>query len=116
MRSFPIDWFRPVDLKLVEEMVRALAMAETLAERIASTEDVDELAKLLRMRDTESRRAAALATKLRLPPQSRSDRHLAGAAARRLKGTARPWESYGDPNDPAESFFTNRFENNGRKQ
>jgi hypothetical protein len=116
MRSYPNDWFRAIDLRLVHELVRALAMSDVLAERIAVTTDVAELAVLLRLRDTEARRAAALATKLRLPPQSRSDRHLAGVAARNLRGTARLWE-VADPDDPEESFFnpTNTFANNGKR-
>lgn len=98
VRSFPADWFRDSDLPLVVELVRAHAMADSLAKRIETTNDLTDLKTLLQLRDGEARRAAALATKLRLPPQSRSDRHLAGAAARHVRGTKRPW-------DDAEGFF-----------
>ena len=77
--SFPGDWFRASDFPLLIEMVRALAMSDTLSEKIAKCDDTAKLKTLLALRDRECRRAAGLATKLRLPPQSRSDRHLAGA-------------------------------------
>lgn len=92
VRSFPSDWFRAADLPILTEMVRAHTMADELAGRIAKTKDLAELKTLLQLRDAESRRAASLATKLRLPPQSRSDRHLAGAAARFVSGTSKPWD------------------------
>jgi len=66
-------------------------MADELHERIQKSGDLAELKVLLQLRDVESRRAAALATKLRMPPQSRSDRHRAGTAARAVDGR-RPWE------------------------
>jgi len=102
VRSFPADWFRASDLPLVVELVRAHAMADDLEKRIAKTSDLADLKTLMQLRDGEVRRAAALATKLRLPPQSRSDRHLAGAAARHIRGTARPWD---DTDDGEEHFF-----------
>lgn len=108
VRSFPSDWFRASDLLLLTELVRAHAMADELHERIAKTTDTAELKTLLQLRDAEARRAASLATKLRMPPQSRSDRHLAGVAASKVRaGVARPWE--GNPfyefDSPAERFF-----------
>lgn len=91
VRSFPHDWFRGSDLPLLLELVRALAMADNLAERIAGCEDIANLKLLLELRDRETRRAAALATKLRTPPQSRSDRHVAGVKGKRTT-SARPWD------------------------
>jgi hypothetical protein len=79
--------------------IRAHDMADTLHERIKATTDIAELKTLLQLRDVEVRRFAALATKLRLPPQSRSDRHLAGAAARHIRGTARPWDGLNEDDD-----------------
>ena len=67
-------------------------MADALAARIAGTDDLGELSTLLALRDREARRAAALATKLRMPPQSRSDRHRAGTHAETARG-ARPWDT-----------------------
>lgn len=108
VRAFPVGWFRGSDLPLLTEMIRAHAMADTLHKRIGETTDLAELKTLLQLRDVEARRAAALATKLRLPPQSRSDRHLAGREARDARGGAAPWEW-----DPAEEYFRER-ETNGR--
>lgn len=103
VRSFPSDWFRAADLPILTEMVRAHTMADELAGRIAKTKDLAELKTLLQLRDAESRRAASLATKLRLPPQSRSDRHLAGAAARFVRGTHKPWDT--EEPDDGDGFF-----------
>lgn len=107
VRSFPPDWFRPSDLALLVELIRAQGMADDLHRRIEATSDLGELQILLRLRDTESRRFAALATKLRMPPQSRSDRHLAGAAARHIRGTARPWDT--NEGDDDDQFFGKYF-------
>jgi hypothetical protein len=105
VKSFPSDWFRRSDAPLLVELIRALAQADALAARIAKTEELGELKVLLDLRDREARRAAAISTKLRLPPQSRSDRHAAATAAR-PSGT-RPWE-YGDVIDGREDdeFFS----------
>jgi hypothetical protein len=104
IKSFPTTWFRGSDTPLLIEMVRALAQADALAGQIAETREIGELKTLLDLRDREARRAAALATKLRLPPQSRSDRHAAATAAR--PGGARPWDD-GDvlEDDDDEQFF-----------
>jgi hypothetical protein len=97
--SFPSDWFRPSDFPLLTELCRALCTADLLAGLIDAAKDLENLEKLLALRDREARRAAALSTKLRIPPQSRSDRHLAGAAAAKSHGR-RPWLD-----DPSERFF-----------
>lgn len=97
--SFPADWLKGSDLALLTEMVRALAMCDELESRIAKCKDTAEFKMLLEFRDREARRAAALATKLRLPPQSRSDRHRAGTAAAHT--ARRPWEI-----TPTDRFFT----------
>lgn len=107
VRSFPSDWFRASDLPLLVELIRAHDMADQLHQRIAGTADLAELKTLLQLRDAETRRAASLATKLRMPPQSRSDRHLAGRMARDASGN-RPWEPnpFDEFDDPADRFFT----------
>jgi hypothetical protein len=86
-------------------MVRALAQSDELAARIAATKELSELKILLDLRDREARRAAAISTKLRLPPQSRSDRHAAGTAAR--PGGSRPWSAgaFMDEEGDDEEFF-----------
>jgi hypothetical protein len=99
--AFPQDWFRTSDKPLLIELVRAYAMSNKLAKRIDKCRDVSDLKTLLQLRDVESRRAAALATKLRIPPQSRSDRHVAGVAAKNALGE-RPW-MFG--RDETDKFF-----------
>jgi hypothetical protein len=106
VRGFPADWFRTSDVPLLVELVRALAQADSLAARIAETTNLADLKVLLDLRDRESRRAAAISTKLRLPPQSRSDRHAAGTAAR--PGGARPWELPDILEDDEDEFFRGR--------
>lgn len=98
VRSFPADHWRAPDLPLLLEMLRATDTANTLAARIAETSATEDLAKLLKLRDVEARRAATLSTKLRLCPQSRSDRHVAERLAR--AAGQRPWEV-----DGGEEFF-----------
>jgi hypothetical protein len=99
--AMPPDWIRRSDFPLLMELCRAVVMCNTLAKKIAKATDTGELKTLLDLRDRESRRAAALSTKLRLAPQSRYDRHAAGTAARN-SGHRRPWE-----HDPADRFFKN---------
>ena len=86
LRSMGTNYWKAGDIPMIAEYVRALRMAETLAARIAACEAVDDMRKLLDMRDREARRAAALARTLRLAPQSREDRH--GAAVKARGGSA----------------------------
>lgn len=99
--SMPAAWFKPCDLPLLREMVLALDQSRELADLIATTMGVDDLKKLLDLRDRECRRAAALARTLRLSPQSRYDRHAAGKAGR-PQGGSRPWDA---PEDTGEAYF-----------
>ncbi|MFT3793021.1 MAG: hypothetical protein QM741_18575 [Rudaea sp.] len=110
VRAFGSSWWKPSDYPLLHEYLRALAMADGIAPLIAGTTDADDLRKLLSARDLEVKRACTLATKLRIAPQSRSDRHLAGRLARDAgRGAPKPWE-FGviDPDDPGERFFAGR--------
>lgn len=102
VESFPDDWFRGSDMPLLTEMVRALDMSNRLAKKIARCKDDSKLKSLLEMRDRECRRAAALSTKMRLPPQSRSDRHVAGVSAK-AGSLNKPWDQ-----DASEKFFDNK--------
>jgi hypothetical protein len=96
LRSMGTNYWKAGDIPMIAEYVRALHMAETLAARIAACESVDDMRKLLDMRDREARRAAALARTLRLAPQSREDRH--GAAVKARAGLA-----YQTPAERAEA-------------
>jgi len=99
--AFPPDWLKPSDRFLLAEAVRAFVTAHDLAKRIKRAK-AEDLKPLLQMRDVEARRGAALMTKLRMPPQSRSDRHAAGTAATKF-GAGRSWEEARD-----DRFFERR--------
>lgn len=71
-------------------------ISETIAlfkpESIQSAEGVIHYRDLTRMRDTETRAAAALATKLRMTNQSRYTPQAAATAAKNAATGKRPWE------------------------
>lgn len=92
------DWFNGGNASLLLDHVRALALADLLtvkiAEAMAKKSTVEEVALLMRMRDTESRRAMTGAVKLRLTNQSRYTPQAAGTASKKAAG-ARPWDATG---------------------
>jgi hypothetical protein len=92
VESKPSNWFGPDSAPLLKEYVRAAAMCDTLALSIKATLHGDGSPRaLLEMRDREAKRAASLATKLRLTQQSRYTPQSAATASKRAGGT-RPWE------------------------
>ena len=71
-------------------MVSAFVTAERLTKQIRKAKDLGKVKLLLELRDRESRRGAAkLSTKLRLAPQSRSDRHVRPASRQRIQDVCR---------------------------
>jgi hypothetical protein len=93
----PAGWFDAGTLPLLRGYVQAAALCDVLAAKLTPLpEDMTELRRLLDMRDRESRRAAMLATKLRLTQQSR---YRPETAARRADGppagAPRPWQRDG---------------------
>lgn len=100
--SKPSDWFGDDSLPVLKEYVRAAAMCDRLARLLdlamdASEKPVDaesarlpSVPELLLARDRESRRAANLATKLRLTQQSRYTPQAAATADKKA-GNKRPW-------------------------
>ena len=93
--SKPADWFGDDNAPLLKEYVRAALMCDALDERVkgamAEGADVGEVKALLDIRDKESKRAASLATKLRLTNQSRYTPQSAATANARTTGR-RPWQ------------------------
>lgn len=91
----PVDWFAADNAPLLVEYVRAVDMGNRLALLIeaamAGSGDVS-LKDLLRMRDTEAKRATSIATKLRLTQQSRYTPQAAATADRKASG-AKPWQT-----------------------
>jgi hypothetical protein len=93
--SKPAEWFGVDSAPILKEYVRAAAMCDALAGKVATAVDGDDggLVKFfLDLRDKESRRAASLATKLRLTQQSRYGARSADRADHRASGK-RPWQS-----------------------
>ena len=93
--SKPSDWFGPDSLPVLKEYVRAAVTCDQLARIVGQAMDGDDGLKLksaLDMRDKEARRAASLATKLRLTQQSRYGARSADRADRRASGP-RPWQT-----------------------
>lgn len=92
--SKPANWFGADSVPLVKEYSRAVVACDLLArwvdKRMAA--EANDLDKVIRMRDLESKRAMSLATKLRLTQQSRYTPQAAATAAGKA-GKARPWES-----------------------
>lgn len=90
----PAEWFGEDSAPVLKEYVRAAVMCDLLSDRInealasGSTADVK---MLLELRDREARRAANLATKLRLTQQSRYTPQASGTANNRANGK-RPWQ------------------------
>ena len=95
VESKPADWFGPDNAPLLKEYVRAAVACDQFAARVANAMagDDDGLVKTtLDLRDRESRRAASLATKMRLTQQSRYGARDAARADSRAQGK-RPWQT-----------------------
>lgn len=95
VESKPLDWFGPDSLPVLKEYVRAVSMCDhlsTVVKGVFRGGDIDEMKKALDMRDKEARRAASLATKMRLTQQSRYGARSAERADRQASGK-RPWQS-----------------------
>lgn len=91
--SLPPDRFHASDRPLLVMYCRALLQAQLAFEALEQYGacDGDSVSPWLRVSDSAAKQAATLATKLRLCPQSRLDRKVAGPAARG-GNEPRPWE------------------------
>lgn len=92
--SLPADRFHPSDRPLLALYCRALHQAGLAFEAIEThgATSGDSINPAVRVADAAVKQAATLATKLRLCPQSRLDRKVAGPAARNDESGPRPWE------------------------
>jgi hypothetical protein len=90
----PADWFDDDSAPVLKEYVRAATTSDILDRRVKAAmeggDSVDEVKKLLDMRDKEARRLVTMATKLRLTQQSRYTEKTASTANRKAGGK-RPW-------------------------
>ncbi len=97
----PVEWFTADNAPLLAEYIRAVDMGNRLAFAIeaAMAGEVEEgpsLKDLLKMRDTEAKRATSIATKLRLTQQSRYTPQAAATADRKASSGSKPWQ-FGSP-------------------
>ena len=95
VQSKPVEWFGPDSAPLLCEYVRAVDMCNLLSIQVeAALADGDRgvLKDVLKLRDMESKRVAALATKLRLTQQSRYTPQAAATANKRVGEGAKPWQ------------------------
>lgn len=91
--SKPAEWFGEDSAPLLLEYVRCAAMTDCLDALVKASliDPESDLNDALKMRDRESKRLAALATKLRLTQQSRYTPQAASTANKKAAG-ARPWQ------------------------
>jgi hypothetical protein len=94
------DTFKTAALQqLLIEYCRHVEMADWLEKQIQAARDgkceLDELVKLVRTRDCETKALADKATKLRLTNQSRYTPGAAGTAAKKGSGELKPWQMTG---------------------
>lgn len=98
------DTFRTAALQqLLVEYCRHVQSADRLARMIQATErlevlsadDLEDLERMLRMRDKETKALADKATKLRLTNQSRYTPQAAGTAAKKAATERKPWQVTG---------------------
>jgi hypothetical protein len=95
VESKPLDWFGPDSEPILKEYVRAAATCDVLAVSVSKAlkgDDAGVVKFMLDLRDKEARRAASLATKLRLTQQSRYGARSAARADARVSGK-RPWQT-----------------------
>jgi hypothetical protein len=103
--SKPPEWFDQGSLPLLTALVKHLSMLDKLSGLIDHHDgDLQDLNKLLLMRDRESRAAAMLSAKMRLTQSAQYEPERAKNIAMRGGRVPRPWE---DPN-------SNPFMRNGR--
>ena len=89
--------------QLLKEYCRHVQSADRLSRMIEamerqdvmSADDLEDLERLLRMRDKETKALADKATKLRLTNQSRYTPQAAGTAAKKAGAERKPWQSVG---------------------
>lgn len=91
-------WFGPGSAPVLAALCRHVVAGRRVAGWIATLEaaetglDEERWFKLLARQEAESKVVAALATRLRLTPQSRYTPHGAAAAGRKAHDGPRPWE------------------------
>ena len=99
VNAHPADWFtagsRPVLAQMCRHITAARRVAGWLARLEADADDFDGdlWLRLLARQEAEGKAVAALATRLRLTPQSRYGPRAAHTAASRSPEGPKPWET-----------------------
>lgn len=93
------DTFKTAALQqLLKDYCRHVVTSERLSVQVdratggGSNMDIDELTKLVRIRDCETKASADKATKLRLTNQARYTPQAAATAAKNAGGERKPWQ------------------------
>lgn len=89
VNSLPGDRFHVSDGPLLSLYCSALARAAEAMKQLETAADP----QWLKFADTHAKLAATLSTKLRLNPQARLDRKVAGPAARDDHSGEKPWDN-----------------------
>lgn len=96
------DVFKTAALQqLLRDYCRHVETAERLSVQIdrataeGSNMSLDDLTKLVRLRDCETKASADKATKLRLTNQARYTPQAAATASRKASGDVKPWQAVG---------------------
>lgn len=98
VNSHPADWFNPGSAPVLVALCRHVVAARRVAGWLARIEDdkagflEERWLRFLARQEAESKAVAALATRLRLTPQSRYTPHGAAAGGRRSGTGRKPWE------------------------
>lgn len=75
--GLPPDWFRPETLDLLAEYCEQITASRKISkmiDKLPNKDSVDELEKLIRLKEKTARVMATLATKMRISQQSTYDR------------------------------------------
>jgi phage terminase small subunit len=107
------DHFSVVDVPLLAQFCGAADLARRAQQQLDDAGAVTDgkASPWLAVHEKSVRACVALAARLRICPQSRFDRLVAGANSRAQPGGARPWVTdpllagYEEDNDPADRFF-----------
>lgn len=101
VESEPVEWFQSAATQSmlhdfcchresVEQISEALSVFKS--EWLKNAEGAKRYSDLTKMRASETKAAASLATKMRLTNQSRYTPQAAGTASRNMSRSAKPWE------------------------
>ena len=86
------EWFTPDTLPLLEQYCRHVDSARLIEQMIAAPHSFDDLDKLLKARDRETKTILRLAAAMRISQQSRSQPVVAQRATKNASLDKIPWQ------------------------